>query len=86
MFAAPIIPPQVDSAPVSRLQRTKQDKTPRKAKATFARRYKSRNPEPVIDATFAAISEQTCTIVGAQYAELGVANAAKDALLKTAHR
>ena len=58
-----------------------------KAKAAaFARRYKARNPEPVIDAIFAAISEQTVTIAGAQYAEMGVAMSAKDALLKLEHR
>ena len=58
-----------------------------KAKAAaFARRHKARNPEPVIDAIFAAISEQTVTIAGAQYAEMGVAMSAKDALLKLEHR
>ena len=58
-----------------------------KAKAAaFARRYKERNPEPIIDAIFAAISEQTATIAGAQYAEMGVAMSAKDALLKLEHR
>ena len=58
-----------------------------KAKAAaFAQHYKARNPEPVIDAIFAAISEQTVTIAGAQYAEMGVAMSAKDALLKLEHR
>lgn len=58
-----------------------------KAKAAaFARRYKARNPEPVLDAIFAAISEQTVTIAGAHYAEMGVAMSAKDALLKLEHR
>ena len=58
-----------------------------KAKAAaFARRSKARNPEPVIDAIFAAISEQTVAIAGAQYAEMGVAMSAKDALLKLEHR
>nr|MDK8705783.1 IS110 family transposase [Corynebacterium sp. MSK090] len=58
-----------------------------KAKAAaFARRYKARNPEPVIDAIFAAIAEQTVTIAGAHYAEMGVAMSAKDALLKLEHR
>ncbi|MDV2431674.1 IS110 family transposase [Corynebacterium tuberculostearicum] len=54
--------------------------------AAFARRYKARNPEPVLDAIFAAISEQTVTIAGAHYAEMGVAMSAKDALLKLEHR
>ena len=58
-----------------------------KAKAAaFARRYKARNPEPVLDAIFAAISEQTVTIAGAHYAEMGIAMSAKDALLKLEHR
>lgn len=58
-----------------------------KAKAAaFARRYKARNPEPVLDAIFAAIAEQTVTIAGAHYAEMGVAMSAKDALLKLEHR
>ena len=58
-----------------------------KAKAAaFARRYKARNPEPVLDAIFAAISEQTVAIAGAHYAEMGVAMSAKDALLKLEHR
>ena len=58
-----------------------------KAKAAaFAQHYKARNPEPVIDAIFAAISEQTVTIAGAQYAEMGVAMSAKDARLKLEHR
>src|SRR5699024_513006 len=48
--------------------------------------YKARNPQPVIDAIFAAISEQTVTIAGAQYAEMGVAMSAKDARLKLEHR
>ncbi|VEH08815.1 transposase-like protein [Corynebacterium kutscheri] len=50
---------------------------------TFAYKHWSRNPETVIDAMFAAISGQTVQIAGAQYAELGVAMSAKDALLKT---
>lgn len=81
-----IIHPQVGSAPTCTLRRAHQNKAPRKAKAAaFARRYKARNPEPVIDAIFAAISEQTVVIAGAQYAEMGVAMSAKDALLKLEH-
>ena len=58
-----------------------------KAKATaFARRYKARNPEPVIDAMLAAIHAQTVSIAGAEYAELGVAMSAKDALAKLENR
>ncbi|MBK4141058.1 IS110 family transposase [Corynebacterium macginleyi] len=52
----------------------------------FARRHKARNPEPVIDAIFAAIAEQTVSIAGAHYAEMGVAMSAKDALAKLYHR
>jgi len=52
----------------------------------FARRHKARNPEPVIDAIFAAIAEQTVSIAGAHYAEMGVAMSAKDALAKRDHR
>ncbi|WP_257160784.1 IS110 family transposase, partial [Corynebacterium cystitidis] len=54
--------------------------------AAFARSHKARNPEPVIDTMLAAITGQTVTIAGAEYAELGVSMAAHDALAKLAHR
>ena len=54
--------------------------------AAFARSHKARNPEPVIDAMLAAIHGQTVSIAGAEYAELGVAMSAKDALAKLEHR
>ena len=54
--------------------------------AAFARSHKARNPEPVIDAMLAAIHAQTVSIAGAEYAELGVAMSAKDALAKLEHR
>ena len=54
--------------------------------AAFARSHKARNPEPVIDAMLAAIHGQTMSIAGAEYAELGVAMSAKDALAKLEHR
>ena len=54
--------------------------------AAFARNHQARNPEPVIDAMLAAIHEQTISIPGAAYAELGVSMAAKDALAKLEHR
>lgn len=58
-----------------------------KARLTaFARSHKARNPEPIIDAMLAAIHEQTVSIAGAEYAELGVAMSAKDALTKLKHR
>ena len=50
--------------------------------AAFARSHKARNSEPVIDAMLAAIHAQTVSIAGAEYAELGVAMSAKDALAK----
>lgn len=53
---------------------------------TFARRHKARNPEPIIDAMLAAITTQTVAIAGAEFAELGVAMSAKDALAKLEHR
>ena len=74
------------SAPTCTLRRTKIKRLGKAKAATFARRYKARNPEPVIDAIFAAISEQTVAIAGAKYAEMGVAMSAKDALLKLEHR
>ena len=52
----------------------------------FARSHKARNSEPVIDAMLAAIHGQTVSIAGAEYAELGVAMSAKDALAKLEHR
>ena len=58
-----------------------------KARLTaFARGHRARNPEPVIDAMLAAIHGQTVSIAGAEYAELGVAMSAKDALAKLEHR
>ena len=54
--------------------------------AAFARSHKARNPEPVIDAMLAAIHAQTVSIAGAEYAELGVAMSAKDALAKLENR
>ena len=54
--------------------------------AAFARGHKARNPEPVIDAMLAAIHGQKVSIAGAEYAELGVAMSAKDALTKLEHR
>ena len=54
--------------------------------AAFARSHKARNPEPVINAMLAAIHGQTMSIAGAEYAELGVAMSAKDALAKLEHR
>lgn len=54
--------------------------------AAFARGHRARNPEPVIDAILAAIHAQTVSIAGAEYAELGVAMSAKDALAKLEHR
>lgn len=51
-----------------------------------ARSHKARNPEPVIDAMLAAIDGQTVSIAGAEYAELGVAMSATDALAKLGHR
>ncbi|OHR25227.1 transposase [Corynebacterium sp. HMSC061H03] len=52
----------------------------------IARKHRARNPEPIVDALFAAITEQTIHIAGGHYAELGVAMSAKDALLKLEHR
>ncbi|MDK8712278.1 IS110 family transposase, partial [Corynebacterium accolens] len=52
----------------------------------FARKHRARNPEPVIDAMLAAIHEQTVSIAGAEYAELGVTMSATDALAKLEHR
>ena len=75
------------SAPTCTLRQTHQNKRLEKAKAAaFARRYKARKPEPVIDAIFAAVSEQTVAIAGAHYAEMGVAMSAKDALLELERR
>ena len=54
--------------------------------AAFARGHRARNPEPAIDAMLAAIHGQTVSIAGAEYAELGVAMSAKDALAKLEHR
>ena len=54
--------------------------------AAFARGHRARNPEPVIDAMLAAIHGQKVSIAGAEYAELGVAMSAKDALTKLEHR
>ena len=54
--------------------------------AAFARGHRARNPEPVIDAMLAVSHGQTVPIAGAEYAELGVAMSAKDALAKLEHR
>ncbi|MGP5344998.1 transposase, partial [Corynebacterium casei] len=53
---------------------------------TFARKHRARNPGPITDATFTAIAGQSVQMAGAEYAELGVAMSAKDALLKLEHR
>lgn len=52
----------------------------------FARNNNARNPEPIIDALFASMTQQTVKIAGSQYAELGVAMSAADALAKLDHR
>ena len=54
--------------------------------AAFACGHRARNPEPVIDAMLAVSHGQTVPIAGAEYAELGVAMSAKDALAKLEHR
>ena len=52
----------------------------------FARRHRARNPETIVDAMFAAFTSQTVQIPGSEYAELGVAMSAADALAKKEHR
>lgn len=52
----------------------------------FARKHKARNPQRIIDAMFNAIKQQTITLPGATYAELGIKMAAQDALQKIQHR
>ncbi|CAB0487605.1 IS110 family transposase [Corynebacterium diphtheriae] len=48
----------------------------------FARRHRARNPKTIVDAMFAAFTSQTVQIPGSEYAELGVAMSATDALAK----
>ena len=52
----------------------------------FARRHRARNPETIVEAMFAAFTSQTVQIPGSEYAELGVAMSAADALAKKEHR
>lgn len=53
---------------------------------TCAKKRKARNPAPIVDALFDAITSQQLTLPGAGEAELGVALAATDALAKLDHR
>ena len=53
---------------------------------TCAKKHKARNPAPIVDALFDAITSQQLTLPGAGEAELGVALAATDALAKLDHR
>ena len=52
----------------------------------FAKKYKARNPEKIIDGLLDAIKNQTVVIPGSEYVELGVAMSATDALAKLDHR
>ncbi|CAB0538159.1 IS110 family transposase [Corynebacterium diphtheriae] len=52
----------------------------------FARRHRARNPKTIVDAMFAAFTSQTVQLPGSEYAELGVAMSATDALAKKEHR
>ena len=53
---------------------------------TGAKKHKARNPAPIVDALFDAITSQQLTLPGAGEAELGVALAAIDALATLDHR
>lgn len=52
----------------------------------FAVEHNARKTEPIVDGLLENIKHQTVRIQGAQYAELGIAMAATDALTKLEHR